>query len=105
MTQPTLLESLRKAYIGNYGVIQSLLGCLDQGLYAKRLADRMIDASELYFLLLALVHDANTPIADQVVNLREDVLRYRLMYSLKTMDQDDEKGDLYLKKAVKALEK
>ncbi|KAH6913140.1 inositol hexakisphosphate-domain-containing protein [Coprinopsis sp. MPI-PUGE-AT-0042] len=87
MTQPTLLESLRKAYIGNYGVIQSLLGCLDQGLYAKRLADRVIDAT------------------DQVVNLREDVLRYRLMYSLKSMDQDDEKGDLYLKKAVKALEK
>ena len=47
----------------------------------------------------------DTLLADQVVNLREDVLRYRLMYSLKTMDQDDEKGELYLKKAVKGLEK
>lgn len=45
MTQPTLLENMRKAHIGNYGVILSLLGCLDHGLQAKRLVDRVIDAS------------------------------------------------------------
>lgn len=33
--------------MGNYGVILSLLGCLDQGLQAKRLVDRVIDASTL----------------------------------------------------------
>jgi hypothetical protein len=46
MAKPTLLESLRKAYLGNYGVIQSLLGCLDQGLRSKKLVDRVIDASK-----------------------------------------------------------
>jgi hypothetical protein len=44
MAQPTLLESLRKAHQGNYGVILSLLGCLDHGLQAKKLVDRVIDA-------------------------------------------------------------
>jgi len=44
MAQPTLLESLRKAHQGNYGVILSLLGCLDHGLLAKKLVDRVIDA-------------------------------------------------------------
>ncbi|KAJ7831422.1 hypothetical protein B0H14DRAFT_3464116 [Mycena olivaceomarginata] len=31
MTQPALLDNLRKAHMGNYGVILSLLGCLDHG--------------------------------------------------------------------------
>ncbi|TFK28151.1 hypothetical protein FA15DRAFT_753712 [Coprinopsis marcescibilis] len=85
MQQPGLLESLRKAYLGNYGIIQSLLGCLDHGPYVKRLVDKVIDTT------------------DQVVNLREDILRYRLMYSLTSMDE--EKGETFLNKAVKALEK
>jgi hypothetical protein len=46
MAQPTLLENLRKAHMGSYGVILSLLGCLDHGLHAKRLVDRVIDASK-----------------------------------------------------------
>lgn len=41
--------------------------------------------------------------ADQVVNLREDILRYRLVCSLTSMN--DTKGEKYLNKAVKALEK
>lgn len=45
MAQPSLLENLRKAHMGNYGVILSLLGCLDSGLQAKKLVDRIIDAS------------------------------------------------------------
>lgn len=45
MSQPALLENLRKAHMGNYGVILSLLGCLDHGLQAKKLVDRVIDAS------------------------------------------------------------
>ncbi|KAF9048553.1 inositol hexakisphosphate-domain-containing protein [Panaeolus papilionaceus] len=85
MTQPALLENLRKAHMGNYSVILSLLGCLDHGLHAKKLVDRVID---------------NT---DQVTNLREDILINRLKYSLTSMDEAQ--GEKYLKKAGKALEK
>ena len=48
ITQPTLLENLRKAHLGNYSVVLSLLGCLDGGLQAKKLVDRVIDASMFY---------------------------------------------------------
>jgi hypothetical protein len=44
MTQPALLDNLRKAHMGNYGIILSLLGCLDHGLQAKGPVDRVIDA-------------------------------------------------------------
>ena len=44
LTQPELLESLRKAHMGNYGIILSLLGCLEQGVKAKKLVDRVIDS-------------------------------------------------------------
>lgn len=43
MSQPVLLENLRKAHQGNYSVILSLLGCLDHGLQAKKVVDRVID--------------------------------------------------------------
>ena len=46
LTQPTLLESLRKAHMGNYGIVLSLLGCLDHGLKSKKLVDRVIDSCE-----------------------------------------------------------
>lgn len=85
MTQPTLLEDLRRAHMGNYGVILSLLGCLDYGMQAKKLVDRVIDAT------------------DHVTNLREDILIHRLRYSMTSMDEA--KGELYLNKARRALEK
>jgi hypothetical protein len=44
LTQPGLLDNLRKAFLGNYSPILSLLGCLDDGFEAKKLADKMIDA-------------------------------------------------------------
>ena len=44
MSQPVLMDSLRKALMGNYSVILSLLGCLDHGTTSKRLADRIIDS-------------------------------------------------------------
>lgn len=50
MSHPVLLENLRKAHLGNYGVILSLLGCLGHGLRAKRLVDRVIDASMSRFI-------------------------------------------------------
>ncbi|RDB25649.1 Paladin [Hypsizygus marmoreus] len=85
MSQPALLENLRKAHMGNYGIILSLLGCLDHGLRTKKLVDRIIDAT------------------DQVTNLREDILIHRLKYSLTSMEEAQ--GEDFLRKAVKALEK
>lgn len=49
LTSPTLLDNLRKAYLGNYSIILSLLGCLDHGLEAKRLVDRVIDSCTCFF--------------------------------------------------------
>ncbi|KAG6900694.1 hypothetical protein C0993_005006 [Termitomyces sp. T159_Od127] len=46
MAQPVLLENLRKAHMGNYGVILSLLGCLDHGSRSKKLVDKIVDASK-----------------------------------------------------------
>ncbi|KAF8628035.1 hypothetical protein AX15_004150 [Amanita polypyramis BW_CC] len=85
MSHPALLENLRKAHLGNYSVILSLLGCLDHGLQAKRLVDKVIDAT------------------DQVTNLREDILINRLKYALTSMEEDQ--GTKFIQKARKALEK
>jgi len=107
MTQPALLDSLRKAHMGNYGVILSLLGCLDHGLQAKKLVDRVIDASAISIpLCLGRVYIEKWGmccIGDHVTNLREDILIYRLKYSLASMDEAKEED--FLGKAVKALEK
>lgn len=39
-----LVDNLRKAHRGNYGVILSLLGCLDHGVSTKQLVDKIIDS-------------------------------------------------------------
>jgi hypothetical protein len=44
LTNSALLEDLRKAHMGQYGIILSLLGCLDDGLKAKKLVDKVIDS-------------------------------------------------------------
>lgn len=72
MAQPTLLESLRKAHQGNYGVILSLLGCLDHGLQAKKLVDRVIDACRFSIILHPSISDlasATNTIATRVLRL------------------------------------
>ncbi|KAI0768012.1 inositol hexakisphosphate-domain-containing protein [Trametes elegans] len=86
LTHPSLLEALRKAHMGNYGVILSLLGCLEHGIKAKKLVDKVID------------------VCDHVVNLREDIFINRIRYSLTTAAEDNERF-IFLNKAVKALEK
>ncbi|KIK55186.1 hypothetical protein GYMLUDRAFT_48165 [Collybiopsis luxurians FD-317 M1] len=85
IAEPALLENLRKAHMGNYGIILSLLGCLDDGLQAKKLVDRVIDAN------------------DHVSQLREDILMNRIKYALTAMEA--EKGGTFIKRAGKALEK
>jgi hypothetical protein len=104
MTQPTLLENLRKAHMGNYSVVLSLLGCLDHGFQAKKLVDRIIDTSRFIKSIYPklCVHFTIFQ-ADQVTNLREDILTYRLKYSLTSMGEAT--GEDFLSKAVKALEK
>lgn len=113
--------------MGNYGVILSLLGCLDHGLRAKKLVDRVIDSCKaLYFDCSGFFADTSVRvIGDHVVNLREDILIHRIKYSLTNMDEDSKEelvrynthhfldptwslmGDtiFQLGKAVKALEK
>jgi hypothetical protein len=44
LTNSSLLDDLRKAHMGNYGIILSLLGLLDDGLKAKKLVDKVIDS-------------------------------------------------------------
>ncbi|TFK46087.1 hypothetical protein OE88DRAFT_1668241 [Heliocybe sulcata] len=84
--QSALLDKLRKAHMGNYSVILSLLGCLDNGLAAKKLVDRIIDS------------------CDQVTNLREDILAHRVKYSLTTTLAEGPREE-FLDKAVRSLEK
>ncbi|KAF8174466.1 hypothetical protein K438DRAFT_117488 [Mycena galopus ATCC 62051] len=87
MTRSALLDNLRKAHMGNYGVILSLLGCLDHGLQAKRLVDRIIDATD---------HGIMSRICGKI-------LIHRLKYSMTSIEEA--KGEDFLDKAVKALEK
>lgn len=51
LSQPTLMESLRKSLMGNYSVILSLLGCLEHGVSTKKLVDRVIDSCEFFSIL------------------------------------------------------
>ncbi|KAI0264344.1 inositol hexakisphosphate-domain-containing protein [Gloeopeniophorella convolvens] len=85
LSNPSLLEDLRRAHMGNYGIILSLLGCLDDGLKSKKLVDKVIDS------------------CDHVVNLREEILIHRIKYSLSSLEKSN--GDTVLQKAAKALEK
>ncbi|KZP00352.1 hypothetical protein CALVIDRAFT_560340 [Calocera viscosa TUFC12733] len=85
LAQPALMDNLRMAFKGNYSVILSLLGFLDDGLKAKQLVDSVIDS------------------CDHVINLREDILSLRVKYSLTSMD--DKKRRNYLGRAARALEK
>jgi protein-tyrosine phosphatase len=85
LTNSVLLDDLRKAHMGSYGIILSLLGCLDDGLKAKKLVDKVIDS------------------CDHVVNLREDILVHRIKYSLSSLEEPS--GNVLLRKAGKALEK
>ena len=85
VSQPTLQHNLVKALNGNYQIILSLLGCIDNGLSVKKLVDRVINT------------------CDQVLNLRQEILVNRLKYSIANFD--DQGRMEYLKKAAKALER
>ena len=81
---PSLLEHLRRAHMGNYQIVLSLLSSLDHGRQMKRLVDHVIDA------------------CDAVVNLRESVIENRIRYSTSTMD--DKNRQSLLERALRSLE-
>jgi len=83
VSQPTLLESLRNAYLGNYQVILSLLSSIDQGRERKNLVDTLIEN------------------CDQVVNLKEVILESRLQYSISGVDEKTR--IVWLDRAVQAV--
>ncbi|KAK1923782.1 inositol hexakisphosphate-domain-containing protein [Papiliotrema laurentii] len=83
-SQPNLLEVLRKAHMGNYQIVLSLLSSLDHGRQMKRLVDHVIDS------------------CDAVVNLRENVLEYRIKYSV--VASDEKTRQAVLQRAVRSLE-
>jgi hypothetical protein len=47
-----LLDDLSRAVRGNYGIILSLLGCLDHGPFVKKVVDAVIDSCMLISFLL-----------------------------------------------------
>ncbi|KAK4685163.1 hypothetical protein P7C73_g4998, partial [Tremellales sp. Uapishka_1] len=83
-SEPTILDQLRKAHMGNYQIVLSLLSSLDNGREMKRLVDRVIDA------------------CDAVVNLRENVIEHRIKYSMAAMD--DKARQTSLDRAIRSLE-
>lgn len=104
LTKPDLLNNLRKAHMGSYGIILSLLGCLEQGLMAKKLVDRVIDSCKRYSSGFFDFEVTTSSVGDQVTNLREDIFVHRIRYSL-TSSMDEDERDIFLDKAVRALEK
>ncbi|SJX66322.1 uncharacterized protein SRS1_16643 [Sporisorium reilianum f. sp. reilianum] len=85
LSNPALLESLRKANSGDYGVIRQLAGLLDEGLENKAIVDVAIDSCA------------------HVTNLRETILSSRIRYSTDALDEAQAAS--HLEKAAKSLEK
>jgi hypothetical protein len=83
-SQPNLLDALRKAHMGNYQIVLSLMSSLDHGRQMKRLVDQVIDTCQA------------------VVNLRENVIEHRIKYSVSAMN--DKSRQQYLDKALRSLE-
>ena len=92
--------------MGNYGVVLSLLGCLENGLKAKKLVDTVIDDCKwmLYVSTWPFPTKLSRSTGDIVTNLREDIFVNRLKYSL-TTSMDEEEREAFLNRAVKSLEK
>jgi len=103
LSNSSLLDDLRKAHMGNYGMILSLLGLLDNGLKTKKLVDKVIDSCKCGLLHLGCARELMFRTGDHVVNLREDILVHRIKYSLSSLEEPH--GNSLLKKAGKALEK
>lgn len=93
---PSLLDSLRRALVGDFNVIRALCGILDEGLDDKVVVDVAIDSSA------------------HLTNLREAILLERASYALTGTDQPSstaapgsraKNASDHLTKAVRSLEK
>lgn len=84
-SNPTLLDGLRTAHMGNYQVVLSLLSSIEQGKETKALVDSIIDS------------------CDAVVNLREAIVELRMQYSVSTADESTR--IVWLDRALQALER
>ncbi|KAJ9126445.1 hypothetical protein QFC24_002188 [Naganishia onofrii] len=84
-SHPTLLDSMRNAYMGNYQVVLSLLSSIENGKETKALVDTLIDS------------------CDAVVNLREIIVDLRMRYSVSTADERTRIS--LLDRATQALER
>ncbi|KAG9052633.1 hypothetical protein FS842_009475 [Serendipita sp. 407] len=85
VSQPSLQANLQNALRGNYSIVLSLLGIIDNGPNIKKLVDRIINS------------------VDHVVNLREEILTGRIRYSVSR--GENERRQEWLDKSAKALEK
>ncbi|MCO5589890.1 hypothetical protein L7F22_043859 [Adiantum nelumboides] len=70
LDQPMLLNALKNAKDGNYGVIGQLIGLLDNGDDNKKAVDLAIDA------------------CSHVINLRHSILESRIRYAIAAPDQE-----------------
>ncbi|PWN31661.1 uncharacterized protein FA14DRAFT_127972 [Meira miltonrushii] len=91
LDQPMLLNALKNAKEGNYGVIGQLIGLLDHGDDNKKAVDLAIDA------------------CSHVINLRHSILESRVRYSIAAPDQEKRTNQTndarnWIRRAVHALE-
>lgn len=88
LLQPILMDNLRAASAGDYGVVRQLAGLLDEGLENKALVDTAIDACA------------------HVTNLRDAILIERVRYAAQSgRAQEIAAEKSHLHKALRSLER
>lgn len=85
LTQPLLLDALRSAKDGNYGVIRQLVGLLEEGEESKNAVDMAIDA------------------CSHVIHLRHCILEARVRYALAGPDLQVDDGTSRSRKANSSI--
>ena len=85
--------------MGDYQIVLSLLSSLDHGRQMKRLVDAVIDTCK------RCPNSGNDAeyigVGGAVVNLRENVIEYRIKYSVSAMDDKSRQG--LLEKALRSV--
>ncbi len=84
--EPLLVDNMRSAMAGDYGVVRQLAGLLDEGLDTKAVVDAAIDACA------------------HVTNLREAIMVDRVQYAAQSA-RKDEPDHVHLGKALRSLER
>ncbi|KAI8393383.1 inositol hexakisphosphate-domain-containing protein [Radiomyces spectabilis] len=87
LERSVMIENLKEAIMGNYQAIVALTSVLDSGIYSKKMLDEVIDRS------------------DAVVNLREDILMYRIRHTTEPSSGYEGSNNVYLEKALNGLQR